>query len=242
MDIINQHPNRPREPAIKDEQLTRESWKIFQIMAEFVEGFEKLASIPPAVSIFGSARVTADHPYYVLASEIAERLSNSGFSVISGGGPGIMEAVNKGAYAGKSTSVGLNIVLPHEQVANEFQDLSLSFRHFFARKVMFVKYASAYVVLPGGFGTLDELAEMLTLVQTGKTRRIPIVLVKEKFWNGLIKWFRETLVKQGTIEPEDLNLFRLVDKPGEVVEAIFDYYEDRGFEPSAAEREILLHL
>ncbi len=242
MDILNQHPVRPKVPESKDAELSRESWKIFQIMAEFVEGFEKLASIAPAVSIFGSARFAVDHDDYALASEIAERLSNSGFSVISGGGPGIMEAVNKGAYAGKSPSVGLNIVLPDEQAANEFQDLSLSFRHFFARKVMFVKYASAYVVLPGGFGTLDELAEMLTLVQTGKTRRIPIVLVNKKFWDGLIKWFRETLVQQGTIRPEDLNLFQLVDKPEEVVEAIFSHYEDRCFEPSAAEREKLLQL
>jgi uncharacterized protein (TIGR00730 family) len=211
-------------------------------MAEFVEGFDKLASIQPSVSIFGSARTKPDHPDYALAKDIAERLSNSGFSVVSGGGPGIMEAVNKGAYAGKSLSVGLNITLPHEQTSNEFQDVSLRFRHFFARKVMFVKYASAYVVLPGGFGTLDELAEMLTLVQTGKTRRIPIVLVNSRFWDGLIEWFRKTLVERGNIDPEDLNLFQLVDKPQEVVEAIFDYYEDRGFEPSAAEREILLHL
>jgi uncharacterized protein (TIGR00730 family) len=234
--------NRPQLPSVTDRELTRESWKIFQIMAEFVEGFDKLASIQPSVSIFGSARTKPDHPDYALAKDIAERLSNSGFSVVSGGGPGIMEAVNKGAYAGKSLSVGLNITLPHEQTSNEFQDVSLRFRHFFARKVMFVKYASAYVVLPGGFGTLDELAEMLTLVQTGKTRRIPIVLVNSRFWDGLIEWFRKTLVERGNIDPEDLNLFQLVDKPQEVVEAIFDYYEDRGFEPSAAEREILLHL
>ena len=234
--------NRPQLPSVTDGELTRESWKIFQIMAEFVEGFDKLASIQPSVSIFGSARTKPDHPDYALAKEIAERLSNSGFSVVSGGGPGIMEAVNKGAYAGKSLSVGLNITLPHEQASNEFQDVSLRFRHFFARKVMFVKYASAYVVLPGGFGTLDELAEMLTLVQTGKTRRIPIVLVNSGFWDGLIEWFRTTLVERGNIDPEDLNLFQVVDKPQEVVEAIFDYYEDRGFEPSAAEREILLHL
>lgn len=211
-------------------------------MAEFVEGFDKLASIQPSVSVFGSARTKPDHPDYALAKDIAERLSNSGFSVVSGGGPGIMEAVNKGAYGGKSLSVGLNITLPHEQTSNEFQDLSLRFRHFFARKVMFVKYATAYVVLPGGFGTLDELAEMLTLVQTGKTRRIPIVLVNSQFWAGLIEWFRETLVKRGNIDTEDLDLFQLVDKPEQVVEAIFDYYEERGFEPSAAEREILLHL
>jgi uncharacterized protein (TIGR00730 family) len=238
----DQKTESPQLPVIKDGSLTRESWKIFQIMAEFVEGFDTLASIAPSVSMFGSSRAKADDPDYELARDIAERLSNAGFSVVSGGGPGIMEAVNKGAHAGKSLSVGLNIILPHEQRPNEYQDLSLSFRHFFARKVMFVKYASAYVVLPGGFGTLDELAEILTLVQTGKTRRIPIILVNSRFWDGLIKWFRQALVKQGTIELEDLNLFKLVDKPQEVVEAIFRHYEDRGFEPSAAEREILLHL
>ncbi len=242
MNDLDQQLQRPHVPAVNDRELTRESWKIFQIMAEFVEGYEKLASIPPSVSIFGSARTKSDQPNYTLAIDIAERLSNAGFSVVSGGGPGIMEAINKGAYAGKSLSIGLNIILPREQASNEYQDLGLSFRHFFARKVMFVKYASAYVVLPGGFGTLDELAEILTLVQTGKTRRIPIILVDSKFWHGLIQWFRETLVKKGTIAPEDLKLFQVVDKPGEVVEAIFTYYEDRCLEPSAAEREILLHL
>ncbi|NCF25873.1 MAG: TIGR00730 family Rossman fold protein [Gammaproteobacteria bacterium] len=242
MNDLNLQLERPSVPTLKDDELTRESWKIFQIMAEFVEGFEKLASIPPSVSIFGSARTHPEHPHYTLAVDIAERLSNAGFSVVSGGGPGIMEAVNKGAYDGKSPSVGLNVVLPHEQSANEYQDVSLSFRHFFARKVMFVKFASAYVVLPGGFGTLDELAEILTLVQTGKTRRIPIVLVGSKFWDGLIQWFRQSMVAEGTIDPDDLNLFQLVDKPEEVVEAIFTYYDDRCFEPSAAEREILLHL
>ena len=233
---------RPHVPPVRDGELTRESWKVFQILAEFVEGFEKLASIPPSVSIFGSARTEPGHPDYLLAMEIAGRLSNAGFSVVSGGGPGIMEAVNKGAFHGKSLSVGLNVVLPNEQVANEYQDLSLSFRHFFARKVMFVKYASAYVMLPGGFGTLDELAEILTLVQTGKTRRIPIVLVGTDFWDGLIQWFREAMIARGTIEPADLSLFQVVDEPEEVVEAIFTYYDDRCFEPSAAEREILLHL
>lgn len=242
MNDLNQQLERPNVPSVDDRELARESWKVFQIMAEFVDGFEKLAPIPPSVSIFGSARTGPDHPRYLLAREIAERLSNSGFSVVSGGGPGIMEAVNKGAYAGKSLSIGLNISLPHEQASNEFQDLGLNFRHFFARKVMFVKFASAYVVLPGGFGTLDELAEILTLVQTGKSRRIPIILVDRKFWDGLIKWFRQSLVGEGTISPEDLNLFQLVDKTEEVVEAIFKYYEDRCFEPSAAEREILLHL
>jgi len=242
MNDLDPDLQRPRSPALKDGALTRESWKIFQIMAEFVEGFEKLAAISPSVSIFGSSRTDSDHPDYALAVDIAQRLSNAGFSVVSGGGPGIMEAINKGAFAGKSLSVGLNIMLPHEQAANHYQDLSLSFRHFFARKVMFVKFASAYVVLPGGFGTLDELAEILTLVQTGKTRRIPIVLVGKAFWEGLIQWFRQAMVTRGTIEPEDLGLFQLVDEPEEVVEAIFTYYDARCIEPSAAEREILLHL
>ena len=242
MNHVDLQLERPQTPAVKEGELTRESWKIFQIVAEFVEGFEKLASISPSVSIFGSARTERDHPDYVLAVDIAERLSNAGFSVVSGGGPGIMEAINKGAYAGKSLSVGLNIALPHEQLANDYQDLSLSFRHFFARKVMFVKFASAYVVLPGGFGTLDELAEILTLVQTGKTRRIPIIMVGKDFWDGLIDWFRRAMVTRGTIDPEDLDLFQLVDKPEEVVEAIFTYYDNRCIEPSAAEREILLHL
>ncbi len=228
--------------AVNDTIMTRESWKIFQIMAEFVEGFERLAQIKPSVSVFGSARTPPDHPYYKLAEDISRALSDAGFSVVSGGGPGIMEAANKGAYAGKSPSIGLNIQLPHEQVGNPYQDITLNFRHFFSRKVMFVKYASAYVVLPGGFGTLDEMAEILTLVQTGKTRRIPIILVHRPFWEGLIQWFRDALVAEGTINEEDLDLFKVLDKPEEVVEAIFDHYEHRGFEPSAREKEILLEL
>ncbi len=234
--------SHPGLSPVNDALLTRESWKIFQIMAEFVEGFERLARIKPSVSIFGSARMREGQPYYELAEQIARALSDAGFSVVSGGGPGIMEAANKGAYAGKSPSIGLNIQLPHEQSGNPYQDISLTFRHFFSRKVMFVKYASAYVVLPGGFGTLDELAEILTLVQTGKTRRIPIILVHTPFWEGLIGWFRETLVAEGTIDAHDLDLFRLLDKPDDVVDAIFDFYEGRGFEPSAAEQEILLEL
>jgi uncharacterized protein (TIGR00730 family) len=227
---------------INDTMLTRESWKIFQIMAEFVEGFERLARIRPSVSIFGSARTSQDHPYYKLAEDISRALSDAGFSVVSGGGPGIMEAANRGAYSGKSPSIGLNIQLPHEQIGNPYQDISLSFRHFFSRKVMFVKYAAAYVVLPGGFGTLDELAEILTLVQTKKSRRIPIILVHAPFWDGLIDWFRETLVSEKTINPEDLDLFQVLDKPNEVVDAIFDYYSARGFEPSEEEQEKLLEL
>ncbi|MCA8967658.1 MAG: TIGR00730 family Rossman fold protein, partial [Planctomycetes bacterium] len=174
------HPRPPFRPH-NEAALQRESWRVFQIMAEFVEGFERLSGTRPSVSIFGSARTPEDHPWYALTEDIARRLSDAGFAVVSGGGPGLMEAANKGAFAGKSLSVGLNIELPREQQANAYQDMSLNFRHFFSRKVMFVKYASAYVVLPGGFGTLDEFVEILTLVQTGKTRRIPIILVDSPF-------------------------------------------------------------
>jgi len=219
-----------------------EAWKVFQIIAEFVDGFEQLSRIKPAVSLYGSARLSEDHPDYQRAEAIALALSDAGFSVISGGGPGIMEAANKGAFKGKSTSIGLNITLPHEQVSNPYQDISLNFRHFFARKVMFVKYATAYVVMPGGFGTLDELAEILTLVQTGKTRKIPIILINESFWSGLLDWFKNSMLTAGTIAKEDLDLIQICETPDEVLKTIFDYYEHRGFEPSAEEQEILLEL
>ena len=234
--------NSSRLAPIDDSALSRESWKIFQIMAEFVEGFERLARIKPSVSLFGSARTSEDHPNYKLAVDISRTLSDAGFSIVSGGGPGIMEAVNKGAYGGRSPSIGLNIQLPHEQTGNPYQDVSLTFRHFFSRKVMFVKYASAYVVLPGGFGTLDELAEILTLVQTGKTRRIPIIMVHRPFWEGLLNWFSTTLVDQKMIDPEDLNLIKIGETPKDVLDAIFEHYESRGFEPSAEEVEILSYL
>jgi uncharacterized protein (TIGR00730 family) len=228
--------------AAQSQNSARESWRMFEIMAEFVEATERLNAIRPAVSVFGSARTPHDHAYYLLTEQISRQLSDAGFSVISGGGPGIMEAANKGAYFGKSPSVGLNIQLPHEQHANRFQDISQTFRHFFARKVMFVKFAVAYVVMPGGFGTLDELMECLTLVQTGKIRKIPIILVHEPYWKGLVDWFRHTLVREGTIDPEDMALIKVIDEPRAVVEAIFTHYETRGFEPSPTEREILLNL
>jgi uncharacterized protein (TIGR00730 family) len=222
--------------------MSRESWKIFQIMAEFVAGFERLTPIQPSVSIFGSSRIHTGHPYYALTEEIARKLSDAGFSVVSGGGPGLMEAANKGAFNGKSPSVGLNIMLPHEQQANEYQDIALSFQHFFARKVMFVKYAKAYVVMPGGFGTLDELVEALTLIQTGKSVRMPIILVHRPFWTGLIDWFKQTLVREGVINTEDIHLFTVADSADEVLDAIFRYYEISGFEPTEEEKEIKLNL
>ncbi len=206
------------------------------IMAEFIESTERLSELRPAVSIFGSARIGPEAPYYTLAVDIARRVSDHGFAVISGGGPGIMEAANKGAFEGKSPSVGLNITLPHEQKSNAWQDISLNFRHFFARKVAFVKYADAYVVLPGGFGTLDELAEVLTLIQTGTSRRIPVILVGSAFWGGLLTWFRDKLLGEGMIAPEDMDLIQLIDDPAAVVEAIFDFYESRHSEIADRER------
>lgn len=220
----------------------REAWRLLGILSEFVEGAERLAPIRPAVSIFGSARLGPDHPYYQLAERIARKLSDAGFAVISGGGPGIMEAANKGAFFGRGPSVGLNIQLPHEQHANPYQDVSQTFRHFFARKYMFVRFASAYVVMPGGFGTLDELMEALTLIQTGKSRRIPLILVHRPFWQGLLDWLRERLLSEGMIDAGDLDLMQVIDDPDEVLAAIFKHYERRGFEPLPQERQLLLQL
>ena len=220
----------------------REAWKLFGIMAEFFEATERLAHIRPAVSMFGSARVKEGSAYYRLAEETARLLSDAGFAIISGGGPGVMEATNKGAFHGKGLAVGLNIDLPHEQASNRFQHISLRFKHFFARKVMFAKFATAFVVLPGGYGTLDELFEALTLVQTGKTRQMPIILVHEPFWRGLIDWCRSRLVEEGMIGASDIDLLQVCDEPKQVVDAIFAFYDKRGFEPSPAEREVMLNL
>ena len=220
----------------------REAWRVFGIMSEFVDATERLAHVRPAISIFGSARTAVDSPYYQLAEKIARLLSDSGFSVISGGGPGIMEAANKGAFEGKGVSIGLNIQLPNEQETNRYQDISQSFRHFFARKYMFVKMATAYVVLPGGFGTLDELMEALTLIQTHKSVRMPVILVGSAFWTGLLDWFRAQLVPEGMIDAGDMNLIQVIDEPAEVVAAIFHYYEKRGFERLPEEHELMLNL
>ena len=235
-------PSKLPASAIPESWNSKEAWRIFGIMSEFVSATDRLNRIHPAVSIFGSARTRPDQPYYKLAEEIARLLSDAGFAVISGGGPGIMEAANKGAYYGKSPSVGLNIQLPHEQHNNSYQNISQTFQHFFARKVMFVKFASAYVVMPGGFGTLDELMEALTLVQTGKTRRMPIILVGSKFWGGMVDWFKSALLEEQVISPEDMDLIQVIDDPEKVVGAIFKHYETRGFQPSEAERERQLYL
>lgn len=239
---MNKNSKRAALAPIDHQELAHESWKIFQIMGEFVNGYEKLARARPSVSIFGSARTPEDHSTYRLTEEIAERLSNEGFSIVSGGGPGIMEAANKGAQLGTSASIGVNIQLPHEQRSNSYQDISLYFRHFFSRKVMFVKYASAYVVMPGGFGTLDELAEILTLIQTGKTRRIPIVMVGSEFWEGLVDWFKNTLVTAGTISPEDPSLFEVVDTADDAVDYILKQQSDIDVPLTEAQQEKLMEI
>jgi uncharacterized protein (TIGR00730 family) len=212
-----------------------DSWMIFKVMSEFVDGFEKLARIGPCVSIFGSARTKPDNTYYRLAEETAFKLTQSGFGVITGGGPGIMEAANKGVARGKGKSVGLNIELPFEQKGNPFidNDKMLMFDYFFVRKVMFMKYSQGFIVLPGGFGTLDELFEAITLIQTTKVGRFPIVLVGKKYWTGLLEWIKTTMLEEeNNIHAEDLNLFRLVETPEEAVEHINNFYAKYRIKPN----------
>lgn len=210
-------------PRAGEQRFTNGEWNE-ETMAEFRQGFQSLSTIGPAVTIFGSARIPPDSYYYRATVAIAERLARAGFAIISGGGPGIMEAANRGGRDGGAESVGLNIDLPQEQDPNPYQTLPLYFTHFFARKVMFVKYATAYVVFPGGFGTLDELVEALTLQQTGKAERFPTILVGSDFWKGLLDWFEDTLVAHGTIDAADLELFQVIDDPDEIVAAVSDFY------------------
>ena len=207
---------------------TNDSWAIFKIMAEFVNGYETMGRIGPCVTIFGSARTKPQDPNYLLAEKIAFKISKAGYGVITGGGPGIMEAGNKGAHLGGGTSVGLNIELPFEQHFNPYidRDKNLNFDYFFVRKVMFVKYSQGFVVMPGGFGTMDELFEAITLIQTKKVAKFPIILVGSSFWSGLIDWIKNVLVeREATVSPEDLNLFKIVDDADEVVDILDKFYK-----------------
>ena len=212
--------NGIEEQYVIDDFTSKDTWRIFRILAEFVEGFEMLARIPPAVAIFGSARSLPGSPAYERAEAIAGLLGQNGYSVITGGGPGVMEGANKGATEAGATSVGLNIELPLEQKPNIFANKLLNFRYFFVRKVMFVKYSSAFVILPGGFGTLDELFESITLIQTGKIKAFPVILLGNGYWSGLMAWIENTLLAQGKISPEDLDILKIADTPEDVIRII----------------------
>ena len=213
---------------------TNDSWTLFKIMSEFVNGYEKLSSIGPCISIFGSARTPSNHPNYKLTVEIAKAVSESGYGIISGGGPGIMEAANRGAQEANGVSVGLNIVLPFEQQSNPYidQDKLIDFQYFFVRKVMFVKYAQGFIVMPGGVGTLDELFEAFTLLQTSKVNKYPIILVGVEYWNGLIEWIKNRLLKDHNISPEDLDLIEVVDTKDQVIECLNRFYIKDNFKPN----------
>jgi uncharacterized protein (TIGR00730 family) len=209
-------------------------WRLFRIMAEFVEGFEKMARIKPSVIIFGSARTKPEEKYYKLTEETAKKVVEKGFGIITGGGPGIMEAANKGAHDVHGSSTGVNIELPFEQDANPYidRDKLLSFRYFYVRKVMFFKYAQGYIIMPGGFGTLDEFFETLTLVQTGKTNKVPIVLMGKEFWEPLMEWVKKSLTEYNFISPADLDLFKITDDPEEAASIISSFHEGKAFTPN----------
>ena len=226
--------NRDFKHKTWNEIKTKDSWQLFKIMSEFVNGFEKMSRIGPCVTIFGSARTKSEHKYYQLATDIGYELSSNGYGVITGGGPGIMEAGNKGAKLGGAPSVGLNIDLPFEASSNLFidPDKHINFDYFFVRKVMFVKYSQAFVVMPGGMGTLDELFEAITLIQTKKIDLFPIILVGTSFWTGLLSWLKETLVAEGTISETDLDLISVVDSPAEIIPIIDTFYENYLLKPN----------
>ncbi len=210
---------------LEEDDFTKEdTWRIFRIMSEFVDGFEVLSKVGKAVSIFGSARSKRDSAFYKMAEEVAYHVAKAGFAVITGSGPGLMEAANKGAQRGKSQSIGLNIHLPCEQKPNNYVDTVLGFRYFFVRKVMFVKYAKAFIILPGGFGTLDEFFEAITLIQTNRIAKFPVVLLGRRYWTPLLAWLKKTVLSHGNVSQEDLNLFILVDKPQEAAQAIKKFY------------------
>ncbi len=222
------------EAAVWERGRVKDLWRIFRIMSEFVDGFETMSELGPAVSVFGSSRTEPGAPYYDLAVQVARHLVEHGYGVITGGGPGIMEAANKGCQEAGGDSVGLNIVIPHEQIANPYVDSDklINFDFFFVRKVMFSKYAQGFIVLPGGFGTMDELFEALTLIQTGKATRFPVVLLGTDYWGGLVDWIKAKLLNEGNISPEDLDLFHLLDEPAEAVKIIDDFYREHLLSPN----------
>ncbi|HUS59267.1 MAG TPA: TIGR00730 family Rossman fold protein [Planctomycetota bacterium] len=219
----------PSGPAVRNGVIgdfaEEETWRVFRIMSEFVEGFEVLRRVRPAVTVFGSARTIDSHPHYTMGYRLGEALALDGFSLITGGGPGIMEAVNKGARAAGGKSVGLNIVLPFEQKANDYLDIHLEFRYFFCRKMMFLKYSCGVIVLPGGFGTMDELFESLTLIQTCKYPRFPVILMGKDYWNGLLEWLEETMLAESCISPGDMNMYTLTDDIDEARAIVKEHYQ-----------------
>ncbi len=219
-ELLLQRPDPP-------EFLDSDPWRALRILGEFVEGFDALAAVGPAVTVFGSARTKPNHRWYKLARELSRLLATQGYAVITGGGPGIMEAANRGAQEGGGLSVGCNIELPMEQGVNKYVDLAVEFRYFFARKTMFVKYADAFVILPGGYGTLDELFEALTLIQTDKVQHFPVILMGSEYWTGLLDWIRGTLLEEAAINPEDVNLLRITDDPTEACQIINAYVTER---------------
>lgn len=221
MRAINHGQLRYESNYCLDSDMVSESWRMFRIMSEFVNGFETMSSVEtPAITFYGSARMTSDSKYYQLAEEIASRLASCGYSVITGGGPGVMEAANKGAIEAGGLSIGMNISLPHEQEPNPYTNLPLDFRYFFVRKVMLMKYSMAFICFPGGFGSMDELFEGLTLIQTKRVKPFPVILVGSEYWKGLVEWMREQFLKNGTVDEEDLFLFELLDDAEEIVRNI----------------------
>ena len=217
----------PKIKPVTSDLLMEDPWRVFKIMAEFVDGFEELGRIGPAVSIFGSARIKPDNKYYALTEKTAYLLSKAGYAVITGGGPSIMEAGNKGAFKAKGISIGLNIDLPFEQKPNPYVNHLINFHYFFCRKVMFVKYAKAFVIFPGGYGTLDEFSEAITLIQTHRMERFPVILFGSKYWKGLLDWFEHTMHHEDCIAKEDLDIFTVVDKPEDVVTIIKKFYRNK---------------
>jgi len=213
-----------KDKVIKDDFIQEDTWRVFRIMSEFVDGFEILSKVGKAVSIFGSSRSTDNNKYYKLAEEIAYLLAKEGFAIITGSGPGIMEAANKGTKRAGGLSIGLNIQLPSEQQPNKYVDTLLDFHYFFIRKVMFVKYAKAFVIMPGGYGTLDEFTEAINLIQTQRIPRFPVILFGSEYWKGMLDWIRDRVLKSGNISKEDLNIFTVVDKPKEVVSVVKKFY------------------